>query len=146
MRIQKNKIVKLYPTVSDDVIEYMYKVHQFLTDKYGSVKPEWTAILKELAKSKDYAEQLEKKIDDLGLMVKDRYGNLNKNPLFSVLSAMYIRVEKALSELGLTPKSSGLIVDSRRESDEDKDKEKESDYNDFIATLTSPITDEKKIV
>lgn len=138
MAICKAKIVKLYQSVNTEVIDYMIIVHKYLTKTYGQVNPEWKSTLEELAKLKQRAIDVENKIDEMGITVKDKKGNTVKNPLYSVLTALYIRIEKCLSELGCTPKSSGDLAKSRN-TPEAKEQKKEDAANDFITALLKPV-------
>lgn len=126
--IKRSKLEKLYPDVRSEIIDYMVTVYKYLEGRYGSVKNEWTATLKLLADNLELLYQLKETIKDKGLMIKDRYSNWNKNPLFPILNNVTIQILKCVDQLGLSPKADSKIKDGET-------KEESESAQDFINGL-----------
>jgi P27 family predicted phage terminase small subunit len=126
--IKRSKLEKLYPDVRPEIIDYMTTVYKYLNDRFGTVKSEWTATLKLLADNLELLYQLKETIKEKGLMVKDRYDNWNKNPLFPILNNVTVQVLKCVDQLGLSPKANAKIKDGET-------KEESESAQDFINGL-----------
>lgn len=127
--VQRKTIKALYPDSRDEVIDYMLKVYKFLESRYSEIKDEWKAVLTLLNDDLELFYQCKDKIKADGIMIKDRYGNFNKHPLFPILNNLQIQVLKCIGELGLSPKSSSKIKEGAT------DDEVEETVSDFLSGL-----------
>jgi len=123
--IQKKEIKKLYPDTRKEVRDYMYNVLLYLENEHGEVKPEWKAVLSMLAENLETYQKCKERIKADGVMIKDRYGNFNKHPLFPIVNSLQVQILKCVGELGLSPKAAQKM----------KGNESEDNTEDFLDSL-----------
>lgn len=102
---------------------YIDTVKEYLTDTYGSVKPEWDAVIEMLAYNLDLFKECKKSIKDNGIF--DRTTG-KKNPLLTTIKDLQATILKQIQHLGLSPYAVSKIK-----------KEIEDDSEDFIESLTN---------
>ena len=98
--------------IRPEIQSYISKVRKYLKQEHKKVKPEWEGTINILAYNMEMETRIKEQIASDGLMVKDRYGNSNKHPLFPILNSFQVQIFKCVSELGLSPK--GTKKDKRR--------------------------------
>lgn len=103
--------------------DYIDTVKEYLTDTYGSVKPEWEAIIEMLAYNLDLLKECKKSIKDNGIY--DRTTG-KKNPLLTTVKDLQATIIKQVQHLGLSPYAVGKIKN-----------EAEDDTEDYIDSLTN---------
>lgn len=108
---------------TDTTQKYIDVVNQYLTETYGSVKPEWQAMIELLAYNLDLFKQCKKSIKDNGIY-DTQTGK--KNPLLTTVKDLQATIIKQVQHLGLSPYAIGKIK-----------KDQEDDTEDYIDSLTS---------
>lgn len=97
-------------TITREAKKFLDAAEEFLKEKNGgALPPEWKCSLKMLEIWYRQFLQLTYEIEDLpSIIVQSRYGAV-PSPLLNAQSACAIRVEKALSDMGLTFKSAAKL-------------------------------------
>lgn len=98
-----------YTEFSETTQTFMYAVESFIKKKYGKVEPHWVAQLEMLATNFELFTQAREEIRKNGLLVTNRFGGMEKNPLLRVITDANIQCFKILTEFGLNPMSNGKI-------------------------------------
>lgn len=112
-----------YTEFSETTQTFMYAVETFIKKKYGKLEPHWLGQLDLLATNFEIFTQAKEEIRKKGLLVTNRFGALEKNPLLRCLTDANIQCFKIITEFGLSPMSNGKV------------KEKEEDSTDIIKGL-----------
>lgn len=102
----KNTTKQLYAEFSEETQAYMQTVHKYLTAKFSTINAEWYGSLYMLAQNYDMFIMCRRDIKEKGLMIPNRFGTLDKNPLIKTQIDAQIQCVKLLQEFGLTPKAS----------------------------------------
>lgn len=108
-KIINTQAKKLYKEYSTEVQNYMWAVHSYLQKKFRSINDEWVMSLMMLADNLEMFIQCRKQIKETGLLITNRFGVLEKNPLIKVQNDSQIQIVKLLNEFALTPKSAEKI-------------------------------------
>ena len=72
-----------YTLYSEETQAFMLNVDKFLIDKYGIIKKHWEGQLDLLASNYELFIMSKNKVKEDGLMVVNRFGNLDKHPLLA---------------------------------------------------------------
>lgn len=120
-----NNTIEIRPEIQS----YISKVKKYLKQEHKKVKPEWEGTINILAYNMEMEARIKEQIANDGLMVKDRYGNMNKHPLFPILNSFQVQIFKCISELGLSPKAAKKL-------EEPKVEEKQEELN-FLQQLNN---------
>ena len=107
-----------YTLYSNETQAFMLNVDKFLIDKYGIIKPHWEGQLDLLASNYELFIMAKNKVKEDGLMVVNRFGNLDKHPLLAQIKDSNIQCCKLINEFGLSPKADSKI---KSESNDDAD-------------------------
>ena len=107
-----------YTLYSNETQAFMLNVDKFLIDKYGIIKPHWEGQLDLLASNYELFIMSKNKVKEDGLMVVNRFGNLDKHPLLAQIKYSNIQCCKLINEFGLSPKADSKI---KSESNDDAD-------------------------
>lgn len=110
-----NNTIEIRPEIQS----YISKVRKYLKQEHKKVKPEWEGTINILAYNMEMEARIKAQIANDGLMVKDRYGNSNKHPLFPILNSFQVQIFKCISELGLSPKAQKKIKEEPKEEPKD---------------------------
>lgn len=110
-----NNTIEIRPEIQS----YISKVRKYLKQEHKKVKPEWEGTINILAYNMEMEARIKEQIANDGLMVKDRYGNSNKHPLFPILNSFQVQIFKCISELGLSPKAQKKIKEEPKEEPKD---------------------------
>lgn len=105
--------------IRPEITQYISKVRKHLKQEYKKVKPEWEGTINILAYNMEMEARIKEQIASDGLMIKDRYGNSNKHPLFPILNSFQVQIFKCVSELGLSPKAQKKIKEEPKEEPKD---------------------------
>lgn len=124
---QHNTNIEIRPEIQS----YISKVRKYLKQEHKKVKPEWEGTINILAYNMEMEARIKEQIASDGLMIKDRYGNMNKHPLFPILNSFQVQIFKCVSELGLSPKAQKKI------KEEPKEEPKEDDEPNFLQQLNN---------
>lgn len=103
--------------------DYLEKVNEYLTEKYGKVNAEWEANIMILADNLDLYKECKKSIKDNGIFDSNTG---KKNPLLITIKDLQTQIEKQIKNLGLSPYAASRIKS-----------EVEDDEEDFIESLTN---------
>jgi len=103
--------------------DYLEKVNEYLTEKYGKVNAEWEANIMILADNLDLYKECKKSIKDNGIFDSTTG---KKNPLLITIKDLQTQIEKQIKNLGLSPYAASRIKS-----------EVEDDEEDFIESLTN---------
>lgn len=118
---RKNK----YQEYTRETQQFMNAVEKHLMDKFNEITPHWDGLLQMLAVQVDLYNQCKEQIKQDGLMVRDRFGQMVKNPLLKVQTDALIQINKLSQDFGLNPRSlKGLNIQSNED-------------NEFLNELTS---------
>ena len=112
-----------YSDYSENTQQFMGAVERFIKKKYGKIEEHWQGQMDLLATNYELFMSAKDEIKKSGLLITNRFGGLDKNPLLRVIVDANIQVLKLINEFGLTPMSNGKI------------KEKEQDDTDLIRGL-----------
>lgn len=112
-----------YNDYSENTQQFMGAVERFIKKKYGKIEEHWQGQMDLLATNYELFMSAKDEIKKSGLLITNRFGGLDKNPLLRVIVDANIQVLKLINEFGLTPMSNGKI------------KEKEQDDTDLIRGL-----------
>lgn len=104
-----------YADYSEVTQQFMEAVEKFIKSKYGKIQPHWQGQLELLATNFELFMEAKKEIKNNGILVRNRLGGLEKNPLLRVITDANIQCIKLISEFGLSPKASSKI----KEEDDD---------------------------
>lgn len=111
---RKNK----YSEYSRETQTFMLAVEKHLIDKFGNIEGQWSGILDMLAVQVDLYNQCKEQIKQDGLMVRDRFGQMVKNPLLKVQTDALIQIGKVSQDFGLNPRSmKGLNIQDNNEDE-----------------------------
>lgn len=116
-KIDMKKRNTKYKEFGKETQKYMDSVHEFLLSRFDKINDEWFGTLYMLAQNYDMFIQCGKEIKDNGLLIKNRFGVLEKNPLIKVQTDSQIQIVKLLSEFGLTPKASIKLFNENNNND-----------------------------
>lgn len=84
---------------------FMNAVESHLKAKFGTIEPQWDGLLNMLATTYDLYLNCKEKIKEEGLLITNRFGSLEKNPLLKVQVDAQIQCLKMVAEFGLSPRS-----------------------------------------
>lgn len=98
-------------------------IKDYLTDKYGSVKPEWELLLSMLADNIELYKDCKVSLKNNGLYDANTG---KKNPLIASIKDIQAQIMKQIQHLGLSPYASSKIK-----------QDIEDDSEDFIEGLTN---------
>jgi P27 family predicted phage terminase small subunit len=107
-----------YSGYSQQTEQFMEAVEKFIKKKYGKIEPHWQGELDLLATNFEIFMNAKAEIKETGLLVTNRFGALEKNPLLRVITDANIQCIKLVSEFGLSPKAASKIKEG---DDEDTD-------------------------
>ena len=102
---RKNK----YDDFSEVTQQFMTAVERFISKKYGKIEKHWEGQLNLLATNFELFQKAKEEIRKQGLLVTNRFGSLEKNPLLRVITDANIQVIKLIHEFGLSPSAIGKI-------------------------------------
>lgn len=111
-----NNTIEIRPEIQS----YISKVKKYLKQEHKKVKPEWEGTINILAYNMEMEARIKEQIANDGLMVKDRYGNSNKHPLFPILNSFQVQIFKCISELGLSPKAAKKLEEPKVEESKEE--------------------------
>ena len=111
-----NNTIEIRPEIQS----YISKVRKYLKQEHKKVKPEWEGTINILAYNMEMEARIKEQIANDGLMVKDRYGNSNKHPLFPILNSFQVQIFKCISELGLSPKAAKKLEEPKVEEKQEE--------------------------
>lgn len=107
-----------------ETIEYIEKIKEYLTERYGEVKPEWSLLLSLLEDTYDEYIEMRKIVEETGMFdPKTR----KKNPLISSIKDARATINKMVQHFGISPYSDSKI----------KKLTEDDGTDDFIESLTS---------
>ena len=112
-----------YSDYSDNTQQFMGAVERFIKKKYGKIEEHWQGQMDLLATNYELFMSAKDEIKKSGLLITNRFGSLEKNPLLRVIVDANIQVLKLIHEFGLSPSALGKI------------KEVEQDDTDIIKGL-----------
>ena len=112
-----------YSDYSTATQQFMNSVEKFIKRKYGKIEAHWEGQLALLATNYELFNNAKDEVKKNGMLVTNRFGGLDKNPLLRVITDSNIQCIKLIHEFGLSPSASGKI------------KEVESDDTDIIKGL-----------
>ena len=120
MKNNKNKQMakKQKYSLEDETIEYITSIRSFLIEKFGKINKEWEGAISMLEQNFDLFLKCKKALENDGLTVRDRFGNVQKHPLIKVMQDSNIQVLKLINEFALSPKSSKKIIDTNTSDDD----------------------------
>lgn len=98
-----------YSEYSENTQQFMGAVERFIKTKYGKLEPHWAGQLDLLATNYEIFTQAKEEIRTNGLLIPNRFGSLEKNPLLRVLTDANIQCFKIVQEFGLSPMSNGKV-------------------------------------
>lgn len=99
----------IYKEYSEDTQNFMFSVHKYLRKKFNEINDEWIGSLKMLAENYELFIQCSKEIKEKGLLIRDRFNALIKNPLLKVQTDAQIQCVKLLQEFALTPRAAARL-------------------------------------
>lgn len=108
---------KLYTEYSEEIQNYMWTLHKFLSKKFGAINDEWIPSLMMLADNLHIFNLCKEQIRKDGLLITDRFGVLTKNPCLKVQNDAQIQIVKLLQQFGLTPYALSKIKSNDDEDD-----------------------------
>lgn len=112
-----------YSDYSETTQQFMGSVEKFIKKKYGKIEQHWEGQLMLLATNYELFNQAKDEVKKEGMLITNRFGAMEKNPLLRVITDANIQCIKLISEFGLSPKAAGKI------------KETEADDTDIIKDL-----------
>lgn len=98
-------------------------INNYLTEKYGEVKPEWATIMYLLGDNLDLYKECRESIRRNGIYDST---TAKKNPLLSTCKDLQATILKQIQHLGLSPYAASKIKDAV-----------EDDTEDYIESLTN---------
>lgn len=107
-----------YSEYSQQTEQFMEAVEKFIKKKYGKIEPHWQGELDLLATNYELFHQAKKEITNSGMLITNRFGAMEKNPMLRVITDANIQCIKLISEFGLSPKAASKIKEG---DDEDTD-------------------------
>lgn len=116
-KIVNTQAKKIYKDYSAEVQAAMWAVHSYLQKKFGNINDEWIMSLMMLADNLQMFIQCRQAIKEQGLLISNRFGVLEKNPLIKVQNDSQIQIVKLLNEFALTPKSAEKIKEVEEDDD-----------------------------
>lgn len=84
-------------------------VREYLTSKYGEVKPEWEIIISLLADNIELYKECRTSIKENGIYDET---TAKKNPLLSTMKDLQATIMKQIQHLGLSPYAASKIKDA----------------------------------
>lgn len=99
------KKLKKYSDFSTVTQKFMAAVEEHLTQKFGGIETQWEGLLNIMATNFQLFMDCREKIHEEGLLVKNRFGGWDKNPLLKVQTDAQIQLVKLVGEFGISPKS-----------------------------------------
>lgn len=115
MAARKNGCKTRYADYSEVTQQFMAAVEKYIIKKYGSIEPHWVGQLTLLATNYELFLQAKEEIKESGILVRNRLGGMEKNPLLRVITDANIQCVKLINEFGLSPKANSKI----KETDDD---------------------------
>lgn len=112
-----------YSECSEATQSFMQAVEKYIKKKYGKIEQHWEGQLQLLATNYELFNQAKEEVKNTGMLVTNRFGAQDKNPLLRVITDANIQCIKLIHEFGLSPSASGKI------------KEVETDDTDIIKGL-----------
>lgn len=97
-------------------------VREYLTSKYGEVKPEWEIIITLLADNIELYKECKASIKEHGIFDET---TAKKNPLLTTMKDLQATIMKQIQHLGLSPYAASKIKDAI-----------DDDTDDYIESLT----------
>ena len=94
-----------YSDYTEATQAFMKAVEGHLKAKFGDIEPQWEGLLGMLATNYELFWDCKQKIKEDGLMVRNRFGSWEKNPLLKVQTDAQIQLVKLVNEFGISPKS-----------------------------------------
>ena len=94
-----------YSEYSDKTQKFMSTIIKHLTDKFGSIEPQWDGVLDMIAAQYDLFFDCKRRIREDGLLVPDARNVWKTHPLVQVQNNANIQLLKLIQEFGITPKS-----------------------------------------
>lgn len=116
-KIVNTQAKKIYKDYLPEVQAAMWAVHSYLQKKFGNINDEWIMSLMMLADNLQMFIECRKQIKEQGLLISNRFGVLEKNPLIKVQNDSQIQIVKLLNEFALTPKSAEKIKEVEEDDD-----------------------------
>lgn len=107
-----------YSDYSEKTQQFMLATEKYLKAKYGKIEPHWEAQLEMLATNFELFMLAKDEIKKSGLLVTNRFGASEKNPMLRVIVDANIQCFKILAEFGLNPMSKGKIKTVEEEQDD----------------------------
>lgn len=100
-----------YAELGEQTQAFMDNVEKFIKKKYGKIEPHWIGQLDLLATNYDLFMSAKEEIKKNGLLVTDRFGSPQKNPMLRVIVDCNIQCLKLVNQFGLSPSALGKIKD-----------------------------------
>lgn len=94
-----------YSDYGKETQAFLSAVEKHLTDKFGTIESQWDGLLQMLANTYDLYLNCKEQIKKDGLMITNRFGSLEKNPLLKVQVDAQIQCLKMVQEFGISPRS-----------------------------------------
>lgn len=95
--------------------EYLDKIEQYLTKRYGKISPEWEGVIILLADNLDLYKECQSSIRRNGIYDASTG---KKNPLLATCKDLQATIMKQIQHLGLSPYATAKISD-KEEDDSD---------------------------
>lgn len=107
-----------YKEYGQETQNFMNAVENHLISKFGQIENQWEGLLAMMAVQVDLYNQCKEQIKQDGLMVRDRFGSMVKNPLLKVQTDALIQINKLAQDFGLNPRAmKGLNIQDNNEDE-----------------------------
>lgn len=97
--------------------KFMKSVREFLTKKYGDIKPEWELSLDLLESTLEQYNRCCEVLDRDGVIIDGQRG-VTSHPANDIKNKCQIRIEKIFTELGLTPKAAAKLSSNEDDTED----------------------------
>lgn len=101
----KKKKETPYAQYSEKTQKFMGAILEFLNAKFGAIETQWWGILDMMATQYELFCQCKQSVEENGILVENRWGVMDKNPLLKQMNDCQIQIVKLVNEFGLSPKS-----------------------------------------
>lgn len=122
-----NRSTNRYSDYSDRTQRFMFAIYKSLKEKYGEIQDEWVGSLDLIASDYECILECEQQLKETGLLISNKYGSLDRNPLIKVSNDAQIQLLKLIREFGLTPSSAKII-----KKDDDVKDENDTEMEELI--------------
>lgn len=106
-----------YADCTQSTQQFMAAVERFLKKKYGKIEDHWLGQLDLLAANYELFQQAKDEVKKEGMLITNRFGAMEKNPLLKVIVDANIQIQKLVNQFGLSPSANGKIKQVEDEED-----------------------------